>query len=128
MKWADNGGDQIILLMSNAETSIISCEVSVAVIAFPSFIMDVTPRLFGTGTGDRNATSDLRFKPIALVERATFDRASIDVDTCDRDSTRYRPGLPGLSSNGLLDRGTDTRTAVAVILHNKSNINQFQVW
>ena len=69
--------------MSNAETSTTSCKVSVAVIAFPSFIIDVTPRLFGTGLGDRNATSDFRFKPIALVERAIFGWATTDVDACE---------------------------------------------
>ena len=71
VKCADTGGDHTISEMLNFETSIISCYVSVAVIACPSFIMVVTLRLFGTLGGARNETSNLRFTPRALVECGT---------------------------------------------------------
>ena len=39
-------------------------KVSVVVFAFPSFIIDDTPRPFGIETEDQHATSDFHFKPI----------------------------------------------------------------
>jgi hypothetical protein len=69
VKCTDTGGDQTISLILNLKTSTISCEVSVAVIACPSLIIVVIPRLFGTLlTGARKELSSLRLTPMALVE------------------------------------------------------------